>query len=216
MAPGKDERDLVGQHQLRARDLQVPCAYREVLRLGRSAQHVDDLEALAQLHQVAEILERAGTAAALAVHDVRRSRGRRKRHVAVVQRHMPLRIDRVQRDLARCARQRCRDEGAVDAHDLARLIDARAGFPVHPACIGGQHLHALGLEHDERRFVHRRDLVVRKHPHRRERIAQMAVGPRAIEYGMRLLAGPRAAAAAAGGFDRFSHGSCSGILASMS
>ena len=44
VAAGKDERNLVAQHQLGAGDLQMADVHRNVLRLGRAAEHVDDLE----------------------------------------------------------------------------------------------------------------------------------------------------------------------------
>ena len=75
--------NLVAQHQLHAREFEVAQAHRNILRLGRAPEHVDDFEALAQLDQVAKVLERAGAAATRAVHDVRRSGGRRERHAPV-------------------------------------------------------------------------------------------------------------------------------------
>ena len=42
----------------------MAIVYRDILRFGRAAEHMDDFEALAQLHQVAEILERSGAPAA--------------------------------------------------------------------------------------------------------------------------------------------------------
>ena len=180
----EDERDLVGEHELRARHVQMPHRHRHVLRLGRATEHVDDFEALAQLHDVAEILERAGAATASGVHDIRRPRCGREGDAALAERHMPLRIHGMQRDVVRRACQRGGDECAVEAHDLRGFVHRRAGVAIAHACIGRQHLHPLRLENDERRLVNGGDLIVRKHPHRLEGIAQMAIGARAIEDGV--------------------------------
>ena len=176
----ENERHLVGQQQLRARDLEVADVHRYVLRLHAAPQHVDRLEALAQLHQVAKVLERAGAPAALDVHDVRRSGSRRKSHGASGQRHRAGRIDRVQCKVARRGGQRLGDQPPVHAHHQRRFIDLRAARGIALARIGGQHLHALIFEQAECGLVNRGDLVVRKNPQWLEGILEMSVGQRAI------------------------------------
>ena len=84
----------------------------------------------------------------------------------------------------------CGDQFAVEPHHLRRLVDLGARLRVAHSRIGRQHLHALRFENDERRFVNSGDLIFRKNPHRLERIAQMAVGPRAIEDGVTRLGVP--------------------------
>ena len=179
--------------------------HRDVLRLGRTAEYMNHLETLAQLRQVTKILERSRASAARGIHDVRRPGSGRKGHVAIRQRHMALRIHRMQRDVARRGRKRCCDKSAIDAHDVARLIDAGARVPEQPARIFRQHLHALRLEHHERRIVHRGDLVVRKYLQRRERIAQVPVGAGAIEDGMDVIPGCRTPTAPGARFHWFCH-----------
>src|ERR1019366_10694954 len=68
VAAGKYERNLIAQHQLGPRHLQMADMDRNVLRFGRTAENVDDLEALAQLDQIAKILECPGASAARRVH----------------------------------------------------------------------------------------------------------------------------------------------------
>ena len=118
---------LSREHELRARHVQMPDRHGDILRLGRAAEHVNHLEALAQLHEIAEILERARATAAGRVHDVRRSRRRAERDASRVERHVPLGIDGVQRDVVRRGRERRGDEPAVEPHDLRRLVDLGAG-----------------------------------------------------------------------------------------
>src|SRR6266478_3136650 len=77
------EGNLVAEHELRARDLEMTDVDGNVLRLGGPAEHVDHLEVLTQLDQIAEILERAGAPSAGRIHDVRRPRGRRECHALV-------------------------------------------------------------------------------------------------------------------------------------
>jgi hypothetical protein len=61
---------------------------------------------------------------------------------------------------------------------LRRIVDSAPAVAVDHARIGRQHFHALGLEHHERRLVHRGDLIVGEHLQRLERIAQMPIGLR--------------------------------------
>jgi hypothetical protein len=55
------------------RDVKMADVDRKVLGLGRAAEHVNHFETLAQLDEVAEVLERARSTAASRVHDVRRA-----------------------------------------------------------------------------------------------------------------------------------------------
>ena len=196
VAAGKYERNLVAEHQLRPRHLQMADMHRYVLRFGRAAEHVNDFEALAQLDEIAKILERAGAPAARRVHDVGRSRGGRECDATVRQGDMALRVDGMQRHIARCARERARHQIAAEAHDLRRLVDLGAGVAISDARIRRQHLHALCFEHLQRGLVNGRDLIVGEHLQRLERIAQMPVGLRAVEYGVTDLGGSGPAPAA--------------------
>ena len=97
---------------------------------------------------------------------------------------MPLWIHRMQRDVARRCAQRSRDEVAAEAHGLGCLVEVSPGIAVGLSGIGRQHLHPLRLEHDERGIVDGRYLIVGEHLERLEGVAQMPVGPRAVEHGV--------------------------------
>ena len=159
-AARENERNLVGQQQLRAHHLEVADVHRNVLRLDGAAEHLDHLETLAQLHQLAEIIERAGATAVLDVHDIGRSGSGRQRHVATAHEHIVRRILRVQLERTRSAGQRLRHQAAIDADHHGVLVDLGAARGVDLACVGRQHLHALGLEHAERGLVQGCYLVV--------------------------------------------------------
>jgi hypothetical protein len=130
MAAREYEGNLVAQHELGASHVQMANVHGNVLRLGGAAEHVDDLETLAQLDQVAEVLQRAGAPITGRVHDVGRPRGRRECHAAIRQRDVALGVDGVQGDVARRGGQRGGYQLAPDAHDLRCLIDVGAGLSV--------------------------------------------------------------------------------------
>ena len=180
-AARKYERNLVAEHQLRAGDFKVTDVDGNVLRLGGAAEHVDHLEVLTQLDQIAEILERSGAPAARRVHDVRRPRGGRECDTLVRQWNMAFRIHGVQRNIARRGGERGADQFAGEPHHQRRLVDFGAGISIQNPRIGRQYFHALRFEHDESGLVNGGDLIIGEHFHRHERIAQMPVGPRAIE-----------------------------------
>jgi len=109
-----------------------------------------------------------------------------------------LRIHGVQRDIARRGGERGADQFAAEPHHQSGLIDIGAGIAIPDARVRRQYLHSLGFQRDERGFVNGRDLIVREYLHRLERIAQVTVGPRAVEDGMTYVraSGPAAAAPA--------------------
>ncbi len=155
------EWNLVAQQELGARHLQVADVNRDVLRLGRAAEDVNDLEVLAQLDQIAEILERSRPPPARGVHDVGRPGGRSECDATVRQRHVALRIHRMQSDVVRRRGERGAHQIRGSSRtDQRRFIDLGAGVAVQNARIGRQNLHALGFQNDERCIVYRGDLVV--------------------------------------------------------
>ena len=170
------------RQELCAHDFQVAHVHRYVLWFDRSAQHLDHLEALAQLHQVAEVLQRAGAPPVLDVHDVGRSGGRRHGHVPPAERHVVGGIERVQRERMGRVAQRLRDQPAVQAHQHRILIDLRAAGGIARAAIGRQHLHALGFEDVERGPMYRLDLIVGEHAQRLERVFEVPVVQRPVGH----------------------------------
>ena len=105
VAARKNKGNLVAQHQLRACHLQMADIDRNILRLGRAAEHVNHLEALTQLDQVAEVLECSRAPPARRVHDIGRSRSHCECDAAVRQRYVSFRIDGVEGDIARGGRE---------------------------------------------------------------------------------------------------------------
>jgi hypothetical protein len=95
--------------------------------------------------------------------------------------NVPVRVHRVQRNIARRAGERSADQLAGQPHDLRRLFDFGTGVSVPDPRIGRQHLHALSFQHDERGFVNGSHLIIGEYLHRREGVAQMTIWARAVE-----------------------------------
>ena len=138
--------NLVRHQQHGARGFEMPELHRDILRLDESAKTMQHLEALANFDDIAEVLERAGALAALAVHDVRRARGRREHHVSAPDGHVELGLRGTHDDFARRHLQTLLDQSAIESNGQCRLIDLCTAATVGLTGLGQQHPHALIFE----------------------------------------------------------------------
>ena len=203
---GKHERDLVRQQQLRAHHLQMAQVHGHVLRLDRPTQHLDHIEVLAQLHEVAEVLERTGAASAGGVHDVGRPGSRREGDMPAAHGHAARRVRCMHEKMAWRGGQRLRDQGPRNPHQLSGLVDLGATIAIAAPCVGREHLHAVGLQDQQCGLVQRADLIVGKHPQRLEGILEVTVSGGARRSRRSTLGGGTAAASRASGGARFKVG----------
>ena len=87
---------------------------------------MDDVQGLGQLHQLGEVGEGAGPAAALEIVGIGRSADRAEVHVIAAHDDVAGGIAGMERELRRHGGQRLLDEPALELHDLAGLVDVGA------------------------------------------------------------------------------------------
>ena len=169
----KDERHLVAQRQLRPHGLVMPHLGAHILRFHQRRDHVEDVEGLCKLHEFTKVPRRPGPAPALQVRRMGAPRAGLKHQRAKLQHHVPLSHPGSKRDRLRCRGQRRFDHVAPDIHHVTR--DPRPALCIEPDRPVRQDPDPQPFQHVERRLVHRRDTVVGKDVHRRERVFQPAV-----------------------------------------
>ena len=148
---------------------------RQVVGFDRSPTLlVDDVERADEPDVVAEVGEVAGPASAIQVVGEGRTADRREHEVAAAEDDVPLRVPRVERELAGRGRDQRLDVGRVQAHLPGASVHHRAGSGERVQGSVAQDLHADLGQDPQRREVDRLDLVVRQDPERLERIDEAA------------------------------------------
>ncbi len=138
---------------------------------GIAAGQVHDVETLAQLQEVTEILLRARAAAAVGVGAVRRAGYLAEGDPVVAELHMARRVARVQDKSCGCGGHGLQDQATIDAHALA--FYPRPRMLKNIARFGVQEIHADFFEDGQRGVVDRLDLVGGQNFRRRELPARL-------------------------------------------
>ena len=153
-------------------------AYRSVQihRLHRiTAGQVDDVVALRQLDQVAEILLVARAPAVVHVRAIGRAGDLGKRQIFAANVYIAFRVARVQRELGRAGFDGLQNQIAVKTHPFRAGFDISPGFFQDGTCTFVHEIHAHFFQNLQRGGVDRLQLVLRDHGRGRQAVLQMAV-----------------------------------------
>ncbi len=170
-----DEGDFVGMAKLSFEREIVPDMGGDVLGFDQRGDHVEHVEMLGQLDQIAEVFVRAGTAALDAIRGVRTACAGLEGERTKLQRQFAVASAAHDRDGLGRGGERGPDHVAADADHLGVFVDDGPAFAENLARFGEQDLDGEVFEDGERGLVHGLDFVVGKDVHRWERVLELTV-----------------------------------------
>ena len=167
---------LVGQLGDVGQAIQMADAGMQVHRFyGVAAGATDDVIALGEFDQVAEVLLVASTASTLHVGAVGRAGDLGKGQILAADADVALRVARMQGEFAGAGPNSLHDQVAVKAHALDTVLHIGTGLFQNGACLHMHEVNAHLFQYRQRGVVDRFQLVLGDHGRRREAVLERPV-----------------------------------------